>query len=371
MCAMIVRKAARKNVKARVIISGPTGSGKTMSALLFAYGLTGDWDKIVVLDSESGSGELYTGASVPGDTVVIGNYAYIGIDPPFTTDKYLGALRAAEEYGAEVIIIDSLTHLWQGEGGILSKHDRITDADKYKNSFTAWRKITPELNAFIESMLRSKAHVILTLRSKMEYSQVKDENTGKNRIEKLGLAPIFKEGITYESTILFELNDQHFAVCGKDRTGLFADSYAKITPDTGKKYLEWAESGATPIERPPIEKEEPPAPSTPPPAKQQPRQDASAAAEPEQHTSKVLSPAQVKYIGSQIKRLFIDSGLGGTTEILNALICEKYGNVDTIEQIPMAEANRILTFLKEESVRWKDTVTAAQKKIDTPNLDDF
>ena len=127
-------------------------------------------------------------------------------------------------------------------------------------------------------------------------------------------------------------------------------------------------------------------PKTPQPEPEQPKQEAGnppsdlkpsdgAGATKEQAESdnnqpvRTLTPAQVKYIGSQIKRLFIDSGLGGTGEILSALICEKYGT-DTMEQIPMQKANEILVFLKEEAGRWKETVTAAQKKIDNPSIDD-
>ena len=103
-----IRKASRQNVKARIILSGPAGSGKTMGALLFAYGLTGDWGKIGLIDTEAGSGELYAGSPVPGLNIDIGDYAYVGIDPPFTTNKFSEALQAMESHGVEAIIIDSI-----------------------------------------------------------------------------------------------------------------------------------------------------------------------------------------------------------------------------------------------------------------------
>lgn len=365
--AIQIRQASRQKVKARIALAGVSGSGKTMSALLFAYGLVGNWSKIGLIDTEAGSGELYARSSVPGLHITIGDYAYTSIEPPYIASKYEEAIKAMEAHGCEAIIIDSLSHAWAGAGGLLDKQGKL--ADRTKNTWSAWRTITPELNSMVDSILRSKAHIIVTLRTKADYAQSVGAD-GKVKVEKLGMAPIMREGIEYEFTCVLDISQDHIANSSKDRTGLYDGLYFKINPADGKKYLDWSNSGATPIERPPVEREEPPAPSTPPPAKQQPRQDASAAAEPEQHTSKVLSPAQVKYIGSQIKRLFIDSGLGGTTEILNALICEKYGNVDTIEQIPMQKANEILVFLKEEVERWKETVTAAQKKIDNPSIDE-
>lgn len=363
-----IRKASRQRVKARIALAGVSGSGKTMSALLFAYGLVGDWSKIGLVDTEAGSGELYAGSSVPGLHIKIGDYAYTSVEPPYTAAKYEGALKAMEAHGCEVVIIDSLSHAWAGAGGLLDKQGKL--ADRTKNTWSAWRTITPELNSMVDSILRSGAHVIVTLRTKAEYAQTTGAD-GKVKIEKLGMAPIMREGIEYEFTCVLDISQDHIANSSKDRTGLYDGLFFKINPADGKKYLDWSNSGATPIARPPVEKEEPPAVSERKPEPEPPKQETpKPATTDEGHATRLLSPAQVKYIGSQIKKLFIDSGLGGTGESVSALICEKFGNVDTIEEIPMQRANEILAFLKDEAAVWKETVAAANKKIDTPSIDE-
>ena len=116
--AIQVRKATRKKAKMRLGIQAAGGGGKTMGALLIAYGLTGDWDKIGLLDTEQGSGELYANHHVPGTNIVIGEFCYVGIDPPYTIAKYREAQKALEAAGCEVVILDSITHAWSGAGGL-------------------------------------------------------------------------------------------------------------------------------------------------------------------------------------------------------------------------------------------------------------
>lgn len=361
-----IRKASRQRVKARIALAGVSGSGKTMGALLFAYGLVGDWSKIGLVDSENGSGELYAGSSVPGLHVTIGDYAYIGIEPPYTADKYTEALKAMEAHGCEAVIIDSFSHAWAGSGGLLDKQGKL--ADRTKNTWSAWRSITPEHNALVENVLRSKAHVIVTLRTKADYAQTTGAD-GKVKIEKLGMAPIQREGLEYEFTCVFDIAQDHTASCAKDRTGLYDGLFFKINPADGKKYLDWSNSGATPIARaeeqpspaPPVEAESigcPPTGNPSPQPKAKPEPEPAADSQP----AKLLTPAQITYIGRQIKKLFIDSGLGGTTEAVEALICEKFGG-DTIQDIPLQRATEILSYLKDEAANWNETVLAAKRKL--------
>src|ERR1700761_305305 len=117
----LVRKASRKKAKMRLGIAATAGAGKTMGALLVAYGLTGDWERVGLIDTESGSGELYVGHRVPGLNLVIGEYLYCRIDPPFTVTKYIEAQKALEAAGCGAIIHDSTTHAWAGAGGLLDK----------------------------------------------------------------------------------------------------------------------------------------------------------------------------------------------------------------------------------------------------------
>jgi nucleoside-triphosphatase THEP1 len=234
---MAFRKAERRKAKLRLGLAGGPGSGKTASALLIAYGITGDWAKIGIADTENHSGELYVNAKIGG--VQIGEYQWLGIEKPYTPQKYIDAIKEAEMTGLECIILDSLTHAWAGEGGLLDQQGAI--ADKSGNSWTAWRKVTPLHNQLVETMLGSKIHVIATIRAKMDYAQV--EENGRKQVKKLGMAPIQREGMEYEFTSFFDLSQDHTASSTKDRTSLFDGQFFKPSVDTGKALLDWLETG--------------------------------------------------------------------------------------------------------------------------------
>ena len=232
------RPAERKKAKLRLGISGPAGSGKTASALLIAHGITNDWAKIGLVDTESGSGELYANTTIGG--VNIGKYNVATITPPFEPQKYINAIKAAENAGIEVVILDSISHAWVGEGGLLDTQGKV--ASKTGNSYTAWREVTPLHNKFVEAMLQSKIHVIATMRSKQEYALESGEK-GKTIVRKLGMAPVQRDGMDYEFTVVFDLSHEHVAGVSKDRTSLFDGKYFVPTPETGKQLKEWLESG--------------------------------------------------------------------------------------------------------------------------------
>lgn len=233
-----IRKAQRKVTKARVGISGPSGSGKTLSALLMAYGMTGDWDKIGLIDTENRSADLYAETVKAG--VHIPEFPKIDIEPPYTTEKYIEALKAFEDYGVEAIIVDSLSHAWAGEGGILEQKDQV--AKVRGNSYTAWGEMTPKQNKFVEAILKSKCHIYATMRSKTEYI-LETNDKGKQVPRKVGMAPVQRDGLEYEFTLVFDLTADHMATVSKDRTGLFDGHYFTPAVETGEKLLEWLESG--------------------------------------------------------------------------------------------------------------------------------
>ncbi len=215
-------KAERKKGKLRLAIAGPAGSGKTYSALLIAFGIGG---RVAIIDTERGSGELYDH---------LGLYDACTIDAPFEPRKYVGAIQAAEELGYGTIIIDSLSHAWSGQGGLLDTQGCI--ADKTGNSWSAWRQVTPKHNELVDTMLQSKCHVIATMRSKMEYTQV--EENGKKQVKKLGMSPIQRDGMEYEFTVFMDLDHAHMATTTKDRTTLFDGKYFVPGIGTGKLLLD-------------------------------------------------------------------------------------------------------------------------------------
>src|SRR5688572_3618252 len=204
---MQIRKAERKKAKLRLGIAAPSGAGKTYSALLLAFGLGG---KVGLIDTEHGSGDLYAD---------LGEYDIIGIEAPYTVDKYLKAIKAFEAAGYSTIIIDSLSHAWAGDGGLLDKQGKIADSGK-ANGFAAWRTITPEHNSLVEAMLSSPCHIIATMRSKTEYILETNER-GKQVPKKVGLAPVQRDGLEYEFGVMFDIDINHIASASKDRTRLF------------------------------------------------------------------------------------------------------------------------------------------------------
>jgi len=233
-----IRKAERKQAKLRIGVSGPSGSGKTMSALKMAYGMTNDWSKIVVIDTESGRGELYAH---------LGEYSIVRLGAPYSPERYIEYVKACEDAGFSVIIIDSMSHEWESAGGCLEINEMIAQARFRGNSFTAWSETKPRHRKFIETLINSPAHIIATSRTKIEMVMTDDK-----KVKKVGLKEIQMEGTEYEWTVNFTIDrEKHLATVGKDNTELFEgkDPFI-ITPDTGKKLIEWANSGAPVVEEP-------------------------------------------------------------------------------------------------------------------------
>lgn len=226
---MEFKKAQREHVKLRIGISSPSGFGKTYSALLLAYGMTNDYSKIAIIDTENGSASLYS---------ALGNFNTVQLEAPYSPEKYIKAIELCESAKMEVIIIDSISHEWSGTGGCLDIHEQLG------GTFQNWAKVTPRHQAFVDKILQSKAHVISTTRRKVDYSMDKDAS-GKTKVFKHGTKEITREGFEYELTVNFEIiNDNHLVNTSKDRTGLFMNKPEfTITPAVGKRLINWCASG--------------------------------------------------------------------------------------------------------------------------------
>jgi hypothetical protein len=227
-------KAERRKSKLRLAIAGPAGSGKTYSALQIAFGIGG---KIALIDTERGSAELYSH---------LGAYDVCTVEAPFEPSKYVAAIKEAEKLGYDIIITDSLSHAWSGTGGLLDLHGKI--ADRGGNSWTAWRKITPQHNELVEALLQSPCHIIATMRSKMEYSQ--SEEGGKKTVKKIGLAPVQREGMEYEFTVFYDIDINHVATASKDRTSLFDNKYFTPSQETGIILINWLNNAPDALQLP-------------------------------------------------------------------------------------------------------------------------
>jgi KaiC/GvpD/RAD55 family RecA-like ATPase len=223
------KKAERKKAKLRLALSGTSGSGKTYGALQIAKGIGG---KVAVLDTERGSASLYADMM---------DFDVVELGPPYEPERFVEVMDAAAKAGYDVLVIDSITHEWKGAGGMLEIVDNIARAKFRGNSYAAWNEGDKRHRRFVDAMLHSPMHIIVTMRSKAVY--VEGERNGKKTIQKQGAAPEQRDGIEYEFTAVLDLTvDGNLAVKSKDRTRLFGDPFV-ITEDTGRQLREWLESG--------------------------------------------------------------------------------------------------------------------------------
>jgi hypothetical protein len=223
------KKAERKKAKLKIAMTGTSGAGKTYSSLLVARGIVGEKGKIALIDTENKSASLYAHVT---------EFDTAELTAPFTIEKYTDAINGAVKAGYDIVIIDSLSHAWKQ---LLAEKEQ-TDA-KGGNSFTNWAKYTPKHEAFINALTHSDIHLIGTMRSKTEYV-IEQNDRGKTAPRKVGLAPVQREGMEYEFTVVLDIaSPSHLAEASKDRTSLFDGQLFKPTIDTGEKIKEWLEKG--------------------------------------------------------------------------------------------------------------------------------
>jgi hypothetical protein len=202
--ARTVKKAVRTGQKARVALSGPSGSGKTWTALEHALVLA-DGQPVLVIDTERGSASLYAD-----------EFEFDTIDwtPPFDPRELAAVLdENDQQYGC--IVIDSLSHFWEGEGGTRDIVDAAAARAK-GNSFAGWKEGTPAQNDMVAAILQARCHVLATMRSKTEYV-LEQDSRGKQVPRKVGMAPIQRAGMEYEFTITADLDHEHTLLVDKTR----------------------------------------------------------------------------------------------------------------------------------------------------------
>lgn len=227
---MTFRKAVRQQAKLRLALTGPSGAGKTYSALILATVLG---KRVAVIDTERSSASLYAEAFA---------FDTMDLPPPYTPERFIEAVAEAERAGYDVVIIDSITHEWNGIGGCLEINETLAAAKYRGNTWSAWNETTPRHRAFLDKLMAANCHIIATMRSKTETAQVDDGN--RKKVVKLGMKAEQREGTDFEFSIVLDLiHDGHYAVASKDRTGLFAKlDPAPITADTAKMLAAWLQS---------------------------------------------------------------------------------------------------------------------------------
>lgn len=236
--SILFEPVTRAKSKARIAITGPSGSGKTLSALYLAFGITGDWDKIALIDTEHERARFYANR----EDLSVGDFLYASMTPPFSPDKYIEYVNsAATAVGTDgCVIVDSFSHAWDNEGGVLDiKSDIAKRAGK--NDYTAWDEAGKIQNNLVNTILSANCHTIITMRAKMAYAMEVNDR-GKTVPVKVGLAPVQRENTEYEFDIVFQLGRDHVASLSKDTT--FLDAWSGvITPELGRQLGDWLNSG--------------------------------------------------------------------------------------------------------------------------------
>ena len=228
----VPHKAEKKRVKLKMAVQGPSGSGKTWAALSLA---TNIWSggKICLVDTENESASLYADRF---------EFDTIPLHPPFHTARYEACIDAAIAGGYDVLIIDSITPQWDGEGGILRRKEEL-DQRPGSNSYTNWAAFTPEHTRFKEKIQQAPIHIITTMRSKQDYV-LQQNDKGKSKPVKIGMAPIQREGFDYEFSLVFDVQMDHKAIADKNRTGLFGTDVLDLSdPSVSQQLRAWLDSG--------------------------------------------------------------------------------------------------------------------------------
>ncbi len=312
MATLSFRPATKTQARLRLALDGPSGSGKTYTALVAAFVMAGEKGRVAMIDTERGSGSKYADRFPPYDVLELST---------FSPKLYTEAIQAAGEAGYDVLIIDSLSHAWEGEDGALDMVDTIA-ARGGGNSYTAWRDVTPLHRRMVDAILQSPCHVIVTMRSKMEYV-LEPDSRGKVVPKKVGLAPIQRQGMEYEFDIVADLDISHNIVVSKSRCPA-VDGLREALPGakTFEPIRDWLQDGAPAQD---------PTPSSPPPGPQGGLSDSRPAWSAEERRAFTAAVVEGMGVGmAQLKQLLPELGdnarlsdLGAVDDVI-ALVKERH-----------------------------------------------
>lgn len=243
---MEVRVAQRKAIPALIAIAGTTGSGKTYSALLVASGLAGPQGKVGFVDTEKGRGEMYTDEKMIMEALPGNQYHVVSLDPPFTPARYLQAIAALQQAGCNTIVIDSMTHEWEGEGGCID----IADNNKLGGT-PNWAKAKSEHKKFMNTLLSLPVHVVCCLRAREKTKPEKHVIDGKTKtvFVEYGMQPIQEKSFMFEMTfsVLLEATT-HYPQPIKPPPPTLANIFPHdklLNKEVGERIRIWAAGGAS------------------------------------------------------------------------------------------------------------------------------
>lgn len=238
---MTFQKATKRQARLRMAIDGPSGAGKTYTALIAAFVMAGEGGRVAVIDTERGSASKYADRFPEFDVLEL---------TTFSPQTYTEAIKIAGESGYDVLVVDSLSHAWEGEGGALDQVDKMA-ARGGGNSYTAWKDVTPMHRRMVDAILQSPCHVIATMRSKMEYV-LEPDSKGRMVPRKVGLSPIQRQGTEYEFDIVADMDINHKLVISKSRAPVM-DGLEEVKPNARwfAPLKGWLMDGAPAVQAPP------------------------------------------------------------------------------------------------------------------------
>lgn len=274
--SFVFTDAIREEVKFKGSLQGASGSGKTLGALLITFGIVGDWRRIAFADTENSSAKQYPGQVFNGVRIPSGpdSFKHLSFGPPYDTDRMIGLVESVEsevldaataaaqslptadcpnppkrqagDPRFDAFVFDSMSHLWEGTGGVLERVDAI-------GSPQGWKVMGPKLRRVIDVIRFSRLHFMGCMRTKTEYQidSTVDPTTGKAKVTgmtKMGTKPVFRDGLDYDMTTVFRLDERHLSTTDKDRTNLFSDRPATmITPEIGRMIAAWCDGAVCQI----------------------------------------------------------------------------------------------------------------------------
>ena len=220
-------KAERKKAKLRLALAGVSGCGKTYSALRIATGMGGN---IAVIDTENDSSSLYASEF---------DFSSISLSD-HSPEAYIKAIKDATQEGFDIVIVDSLSHVWTF---CKAEVDKVAEKTFKGNSWAAWSKVTPRYDALIQCLIQSDVHIITTMRAKTETAQV--EVNGRKKVVKLGMKTEMRDGIEYEFTTVIDIDHEtNGAAVSKDRTHVFKGrDHLVLDEGIGEALMTWLMDG--------------------------------------------------------------------------------------------------------------------------------
>jgi hypothetical protein len=249
---IVFAEAECEVLKIKLGLRGPSGSGKTMGAIKLAYGLCKDYKKIFVVDTELSAGMVkrYTGPFMKTDLCA-----------PYHPQKFLNCFEKAVELGAEVVIFDSISHLWSGAGGFLDINSELAKAKFNNNTFAAWNHTTNlYYKPFVDRVImQNQVHVIFTMRTKTDYA-ISTDDKNKTSVKKVGTKEDMRDGFEYELSLCFNLDEDNIAYASKDRLNIFKGRFFVINETHGAEIADWLNSNPAPPPKQPVEKNTEPEP---------------------------------------------------------------------------------------------------------------